>query len=319
MLIQASLCTECGHINAGRTQLPSIPEGVLSFYTPAALSVLRAVDQEIAPYGSRENPIVTEREVRATLALRARRAFFLHATRSYKAMVSRGNPEQNKQYCTKPESRAAGHLPKELGTPTSQGERTDLATYTAAILAGANKRCLATTFPTQFLKYPRGTDSLLAATNKPRDNSVSNIVVVYVGGTGTGKTWRAHTELKARFGVDGYYVHEGGSKWWDGLEKHKGVLLDDYSGEWPITYLLKVLHEHPQKVEVKCGMVELQAKYFVITSNLEPDSWYPNADLPHKEALKRRITRVVWMNTPYQQVKEEPDLQENSICILDDE
>jgi len=101
-------------------------------------------------------------------------------------------------------------------------------------------------------------------------------------------------------------VSVGTDKWWDGYDGEKGVLIDDYAGAWPISYLLKVLHEHPQKAQYKGGMVELQAKYIVITSNLHPDMWYPNADLPHKEALKRRISRLVWMDKPWSPVKDEP-------------
>lgn len=112
-------------------------------------------------------------------------------------------------YCTKDASRAANHQSVEMGKMRKQGQRTDLVTYTAAILSGVNKRSLAETYPTQFLKYPRGTNELRAATSKSRDASYGNTVVVYSGGTGTGKTWRAHNELKARFGADGYYVCEG--------------------------------------------------------------------------------------------------------------
>jgi len=70
-------------------------------------------------------------------------------------------------------------------------------------------RELATQFPTQMLKYPRGTDTLRHATARPRDRNVPATVVVFAGNTGSGKTWRAHTELEARFGPDGYYVCEG--------------------------------------------------------------------------------------------------------------
>jgi len=113
----------------------------------------------------------------------------------------------------------------------------------------------------------------------------------------------------------------GSSKWWDGYDGERGVLIDDYSGDWPISYLLRVLHEHPQKIEYKGGMAELAAKFFIITSNLHPDSWYPNADLPHQQALKRRITRIVWMDQPYAPIKLEADDNANSniIDISDDE
>jgi len=201
-----------------------------------------------------------------------------------------------------------------LGTPSTersaQGQRTDLSEFAAAVRNGASKRSLAEAFPGTFLKYPRGTAEMQAVFAVHRDSSVPNIVVVYSGGTGTGKTWRAHDELKARFGADGYYVKDGVTKWWDGYDGQKGVLIDDYNGAWPVDYLLAMLHEHPQRVEIKCGFPILQAKMFIITSNKHPTEWYPNADLNHRAALARRITRHVYMETPYHlAVKQEPGTQ----------
>lgn len=98
----------------------------------------------------------------------------------------------------------------------------------------------------------------------------------------------------------------GETKWWDGYEGQLGILIDDYNAAWPITYLLKVLHEHEHRVEVKGSTAQLRAKFIVITSNKHPDEWYPNADLNQKAALKRRITRFEWMDVPYGVIKDEP-------------
>jgi len=127
---------------------------------------------------------------------------------SYKALIARGTPKQNEKYCTKDDTRAPGHWAVRLGKPVTQGERTDLSAYCDAIAAGTTMRELAATFPAQLLKFPRGTDSLRHALSKPRDSAVPNTVVVFAGNTGSGKTWKAHDELRSRFG-DKYYVCEG--------------------------------------------------------------------------------------------------------------
>lgn len=285
--------------------------------------------------------------------------------------MAKGSPEQNKAYCSKADSRAAGHTSHELGKMSKQGQRTDLVEYTTAVLSGVSKRSLAEAFPTQFLKYPRGTEALRAATAKSRDASYSNTVVVYSGGTGTGKTWRAHNELKARFGANGYYVCEGRRS---ALGRHQRPLLrrglvphsladatdsptrqakpsggtatittkaclsttTTAHGRSPICsgfvqqsaasrglfeapyqpHFVQILHEHPQICEVKGGMVNLRAKYFIITSNINPEMWYPNADLPHQAALKRRITRYEWMDQPYVPIKNEPGMVEESPEVI---
>jgi len=236
---------------------------------------------------------------------------------AWHAEVARGTPEEGMIYCSKDKTRAPGKTATSVGELSKQGERTDLHDYAAAIRRGASKRQLAETHPTQLLKYPRGTEALQAAVAKQRDSSYNNTVLCYVGGTGTGKTHKAHNDLRARFG-DNYYVKDNRNTWWDGYEGQRGLLIDDYNGAWPIEYLLRVLHEHPERFEIKGSTVHVQFKFIIITSNLHPDEWYTKESLEHKAALKRRISRIVWMEQPWHtRVKEEPGIGHNAIEILD--
>jgi len=52
-------------------------------------------------------------------------------------------------------------------------------------------------------------------------------------------------------------------------------------------------------VEIKGGAIVLKAKKFIITSNINPELWYPNSTELQREALQRRITRTEHLLTPY--------------------
>lgn len=129
---------------------------------------------------------------------------------AYSAFVAYGSLEQNLDYCSKDATRAAGTTCYRFGTPFTgePGKRNDIKEYCDKIKTGASKRQLAEQYPHMMLKYARGTDSLQHALSKPRDSTFKNIVLVYSGGTGTGKTTKAKAELRARYG-DNYYIHEG--------------------------------------------------------------------------------------------------------------
>jgi len=235
---------------------------------------------------------------------------------SYHAEIARGTPEEGRKYCSKLESRAEGFEPVILGELSHQGQRNDLSMVVEAAKAGATKRQIAELYPATYMRYHRGIASWLDVTNKQRDRSYSNIVWLIEGDAGSGKTTKAISELEQRFG-DRWYKKDSSTKWWDGYDGEPGVLIDDYNGAWPIEYLLAVLHEHPEKVEVKGGYINLKAKFIIITSNKHYAEWYLTADLKHKSALARRITRHTTMEGVY--VKREHVIPDNVIEITSDD
>jgi len=116
---------------------------------------------------------------------------------------------------------------------------------------------------------------------------------VYYGPTGTGKSHRAFEEAQ------GAYVKNPNIKWWDGYQGEENVIIDEFSGLIDITYLLRWIDRYPCMVEIKGGAIVLKAKRFIITSNIHPDNWYPNATPAHRGALQRRITTTTLLDRPY--------------------
>lgn len=115
------------------------------------------------------------------------------------------------------------------------------------------------------------------------------------GPTGTGKTKRAYevaSRLQEEKGLE-FYVKPSYNTWWDGYRGEKVVIVDEFSGQWPVDYTLLVLDRYPMKVEVKGGTVNLAASLIILTSNVPPAEWYINASLEKKAALARRIHKEI--------------------------
>lgn len=52
-------------------------------------------------------------------------------------------------------------------------------------------------------------------------------------------------------------------------------------------------------MEYKGGMIEFNAPTIIITSNLDPSDWYINDARASRDALARRLTKVIHMTTKY--------------------
>lgn len=127
------------------------------------------------------------------------------------------------------------------------------------------------------------------------DNLVPNACVknvyVYWGATGTGKSRRAWEEAT----LTGY-PKDPCTKWWCGYANHQNVVIDEFRGQIGISHLLRWFDRYPTLVETKGGTCVLSATNFWITSNLSPESWYPDLDQETVSALRRRFTTVVHFN-----------------------
>jgi len=110
---------------------------------------------------------------------------------------------------------------------------------------------------------------------------------VYWGKSGTGKSRRAWEE--ATFSA---YTKSPRTKFWDGYQGEKCVVLDEFRGGIDVSYLLRWTDRYPCRVEIKGSSMPLCMTTLWITSNLSPDSWYPDLDSDTLAALKRRLNIV---------------------------
>ena len=124
-------------------------------------------------------------------------------------------------------------------------------------------------------------------------------VLVYWGVTGSGKTFRAYQEAAEHEG--GLYFKNHRTKWWDGYKGELNVLMDEFSGDIDITYLLRWFDWYPCSIEVKGGQLPLCATRFWVTSNKSPRDWYrldPKVSEEQMQALLRRVV-VTYFPLPY--------------------
>jgi hypothetical protein len=207
--------------------------------------------------------------------------------------VARGTPQQNKDYCSKDETRVPGSLIFEHGTvPAGQGNRSDLEAVAHELLVSRRRLVdIAHLFPSEFIKYHGGLRALSAVTALPR--RWKTVVYWFHGPTGSGKT-RAANEL-----ASGAYWKMGGNKWWDGYDGHADVIIDDYRCDLcPFHELLRLLDRFPMQVEYKGGTCQFSARRVFITSPLPPRAMWSTRCDEDLAQLERRLAHVVDFAAP---------------------
>lgn len=111
-------------------------------------------------------------------------------------------------------------------------------------------------------------------------------VHVLWGSTGTGKSHRAWEAFPDAYSKDPR------TKWWTGYRGEKAVIIDEFRGGIDIAHILRWTDRYPVQVETKGGSTALQSTVIVFTSNISPDSWYPELDGETLAALFRRLNVV---------------------------
>jgi hypothetical protein len=200
----------------------------------------------------------------------------------------KGSHEQAINYCKKEDSRMAGYW--EAGLPPAPGKRNDLLEAAQLVMSGeASMKEIAEACPSTFIRYSAGLSRLALHFSKPRDWIMD--VQIYHGGTGTGKTRKAHLDNPGAF-------WKTKSEWWDGYDQHDVVIWDEFAHDVPISSLLRICDSYPLNVAYKGGFYNFVAKRLIFTSNIPFDQWYPDALPEHRAALRRRVTRITHFSGP---------------------
>lgn len=203
--------------------------------------------------------------------------------------IARGNPKQNKEYCTK----APLDGPWEFGELPQKGKRSDLTDFIKEIREGrltSFRAVVESDYASTGVRMMRQTDRLLQMyqrrTQKPT-------VEVYWGDSGTGKSkkaWEDHPDAYAK--PDGI--------WWDNYNGEDVVIWDDFDDvKYPLQEWLKITDRYKVSGQIKGGFVALTWTKIIFTSNIDPKEWYPAAIQAHKEAIKRRIDKVEHFISPF--------------------
>lgn len=208
--------------------------------------------------------------------------------------VAKGTPEQNKAYCTKPETRVGEFCEIGIFPEVGQGRRSDLEALHSALKHGLRQADYVNQFFSLWVRYPRITTDYRAAHILPRTGEEETSCTLFVGPGGTGKSRLARRLAEQQFGTV-YRKFPG--KWWDGYGGETAVLLDDFRGHClSFTDFKLCVDRYPLRVEIKGSTCDLAATAFFVTSNFPPGEWWSQEVTgPDLSPLYRRITSVYWM------------------------
>ena len=200
----------------------------------------------------------------------------------------KGNPTQNRAYCSKEDTRDS-EAPfgfEEFGTiPAGGGTRTDLQSVCALIKEGKREREIFEEAGETYIRNCRGIQRALSLMDAPR--SFKTVVHWYHGPTGSGKSRAAQEES-----LDAYWKSSSNS-WWDGYSGQDTTIIDDYRIDFcKFNTLLNLMDRYPMKVEYKGGVCEFRSKKLIITSPFDPARAWHNQCAEDIEQLLRRIDVV---------------------------
>ena len=202
----------------------------------------------------------------------------------------RGTRAQALEYVTKEESRKDGERvgpyywgmgaddARAIISGKKRGTSVALLDVKLKLDKGVHERVIADEDFGLWVRYYRAFERYRCLNTKPRNHSMS--VIVIQGPTGTGKSRWAMDEF------EGAYWKQR-SQWWDGYSGEEVVILDEFYGWLPFDLLLRLCDRYPLLVESKGGQLQMVAKVIVITTNSIPRNWYSNC---YFDSLVRRVT-----------------------------
>lgn len=248
---------------------------------------------------------------------RSRYLSWLHAHISSTAGFRKreGSAEEASAYTRKEETRQEG--PFELGVLSEgQGSRNDLVEVRELIRGGASTRALLEDLPHMVARYPRFIQTCQRLYRPKYDPEAKGIkVILYYGKTGTGKTRTVYKDWSLKPEFYEMPITSTGT-WWDGLDNHTLVLMDDFAGaasHMRLDTLLKILDRYPRRVPVKGDFAWYAPHRVAITTNIHPRKWYDYSDREEQyNALKRRIHKVYCYDKDGPYVAEEDFWEEDA-------
>ncbi len=201
----------------------------------------------------------------------------------------KGSQEQAITYCSKTESRKPGSEPLFYGEKSAQGKRTDIADIRDKVKEGIPLSVILSGDNLNFQQIRCA--QILQPIFSPKRCSKPFVVWIY-GSTGIGKTRYVYD----RFKIDEIYSSHN-SRWFDGYEQQKCLLVDDYRRDYiKFNLLLKFLDRYPFVREIKGGQVQINSPFIIITSPKSPFDMWNNRTSEDIDQLGRRIDHIINFN-----------------------
>lgn len=191
----------------------------------------------------------------------------------------KGSLKSNEDYCKK-----EGEY-THLGNFVRRGYRSDLVNIKQDLKNGATLSDVMDNYTGDFVRYTGGIKAMKTLIDKDSRNCWRSLSVYSLTGeAGCGKTSFVYkTEgYKNVFTVDQKMMK---TDFWGTYDGETVLLIDDFSGWIPYSYLLRILDGHPLSLNVKNGNTFAAWTKVYITSNVKPGMWYRTSG----DNLKRRF------------------------------
>lgn len=203
---------------------------------------------------------------------------------------ARGTPEQNKQYCTKEDTRMDG--PWEHGTIPKQGRRADVNLVHDLVVEGKDDLAIADQHPAGYYKYYRAVKRVRFLRDQEATKDFRKVQVhVFLGPPGCGKTRYCTEHYKESLFI--LRAPNDKSVWFDGYRGQTTLLIDDFYGWIRWGTLLHLLDGYQTRIPIKGDFTWAKWNTVLITSNVKTvRDWYSTIDENLFPALERRITKI---------------------------
>lgn len=113
------------------------------------------------------------------------------------------------------------------------------------------------------------------------------------GSSGTGKSFFCE-----KIAPDAFWCNDPALKWWDGYMGQEEVVIDEFRGGCPLSWLLRILDSKPLRVETKGGTVDFVPKRIFITSHRNLEEVYHNCG-ENLDQLNGRITHHIFSDLEF--------------------
>ena len=207
---------------------------------------------------------------------------------------AKGSEKDCRDYCTKEDTRienGAEHNPENYDPEVGkQGKRSDLEAIATKCRAGAPISVIANDHPGDFIRYHAGIKALAAAVGpKPPVQRDVTIAVLW-GATGVGKTHRMMMTYP-----DAYQVKPGRDPW-GAYNGEKVILFDEFDHtKWSIQEMNRYLDKWRCSLDRRYQDCYAAWTHVGICANCSPASWWPTAEAPLLQAIRRRLTNCCFL------------------------
>lgn len=214
--------------------------------------------------------------------------------------IAKGTPQEARAYAVK-----ENDIYMEFGEMSKgQGYRSDLADVRDMVRNGASLLEIADKHIGDFMRYHRGImlyKDLLDREKLKKATLSMPEVIVYIGKSGCGKSWRCYHDPDYQRSGFQYMAQMSGKVYFDGYENEDVIWFDEFTGStMPFGEWCRVCDMYGLRVETKGGSIVVKPRKVLISTTTWPAKWWANCEkyLEAPTQLYRRITKMYWCERP---------------------